>query len=78
MPQLELAQVSLRDAATGTDITIFDVDPQSYDPFHVPIRGSVHPTLDGGVTHQTFGLNIQDFVLQLSGLIADPLTLRAL
>lgn len=78
MAGLGYAQVSLRDADTGTDITVFDVDPESYDPFNVPIRGSVHVALDGTVTHQTFGVNIKDFRIAITGRITELDTVKAL
>lgn len=78
MSSLALAQVSLRHADTGLSVVVFDVDPQSYDPFAAPVRGSSIPVLDGGTVHQVFGLQEMDFRIQVQGNITDPDTLKAL
>lgn len=78
MPSLELGEVSLRIAATGLSVVTFDVDPQSYDPFNAPVRGSTIPTLDGGAIHQVFGLQQKDFRIQVQGLLTAYDTLTAL
>ena len=78
MPGLGLAEVSLRNASTGLDITVFDIDPESYDPFAVTKRGSVHQTLDGSTIYQEFGVNQRDFVITIAGTIVDIDTLTAL
>lgn len=66
---LAASQVSLADYPTGLNVVVFDLDPQSYDPFAVPIRGSSSKVLDGTVVHQAFGLRQSDFVIQLRGLV---------
>lgn len=78
MSSLALAQVSLRHADTGLSAVVFDVDPQSYDPFTAPVRGSSTPVLDGGTVHQVFGLQEMDFRIQVQGIITDYDTLTAL
>lgn len=78
MPSLALASVSLRNAATGLDITVFDIDPETYEPFNVARRGSIHPTLDGGSIFQDFGLQERDWSLNIGGQLTDIDTLTAL
>ena len=78
MPGLALANVSLSDYPSGANEVIFDVDPESYNPFSVPIRGSSMKTLDGGVLHQTFGLKQADFVIQMSGTMTEYATVQAI
>lgn len=70
MAALALGSISLRDADTGDNVTIFDVDPDVYRPLEFPIRGSVFPTLDGGVIRQVMGLKVKDLVIQLEGRLA--------
>ena len=78
MPGLELSQISLRDYPTGLNVVTFDVDPDSYAPFTVPIRGSSTKVLDGSTVHQVFGHRVQDFTIELSGIITEYETLQAL
>lgn len=78
MAALALGEISLKDADTGSNEVIFDVDPQVYRPLDLPIRGSVFPTLDGGAIRQVMGAFPKDLVLTLEGLIATPETLAAL
>lgn len=77
MPSLALASVSLTDYPSGLNTVVFDVDPESYDPFSVPIRGSSMKALDGTVLHQTFGLKQGDFVIRLSGTMTEYATVQA-
>ena len=74
---LALSSVSLRNT-DGSNVTVFDVDPTSYDPLNVPRRGSVHKTLDGGAVFQSFGVRQRDFVINLQGQIVELDTLAAL
>lgn len=78
MPPLAAGSVSLRNADTGLDITIFSVDPTRYDPFNVAKRGSSHPVLSGSVIHQDFGLKQADFIISLDVPITDYVTAQAL
>lgn len=77
MAALALASVSLRNT-DGTNITVFDVDPTSYDYYNVPRRGSVHKTLSGSAIFQTFGVKQRDFVFNITGQIVDLDTLAAI
>src|SRR6185437_4185633 len=77
MPGLALASVSLSDYPSGLNTVVFDVDPESYNPFNVPIRGSSMKVLDGTVLHQTFGLKQGDFVIQMSGTMTEYATVQA-
>jgi hypothetical protein len=78
MAALALGEISLKDADTGNNEVVFDVDPTVYRPLDFPIRGSVFPTLDGGVVRQVMGVKQKDNVLTLEGLIATPETLALL
>lgn len=78
MPGLGLAAVSIADFPSGLNKVILDVDPNVYDPFQVPIRGSVIKVLDGTVVNQVFGLNPMDWVLTLSGYSTDYSTIQSL
>lgn len=78
MPALELGSISLRDADTGLNVVILDVDPTVYKPLELPVRGSVFPTLDGGAIRQVLGVKAKDLVLQLEGIIATQENLDAL
>ncbi len=72
------SQVSLRDAATGLNVTVFSVDPTSYNPFANAQRGSSHQVLDGTQVHQFFGLQQADFVIQFETQITDYVTAQEL
>jgi len=78
MAALALGEISLKDAETGFNETVFDVDPTVYRPFELPVRGSTFPTLDGGVIRQVLGVKQKDLTLTLEGQIASPETLAAL
>ena len=78
MAALELGSISLRDADTGNNVVIFDVDPTVYKPLELPIRGSVFPTLDGGAIRQVLGVKQKDLVLTLEGVLATQENLDAL
>ena len=69
MAALNLAEISLKDADTGNNEVIFDVNPTTYRPFELPVRGQVFPTLDGGAVRQILGVHARDLVLQLEGFI---------
>lgn len=75
---LNAASVSLADYPTGLNKVIFDIDPAVYSPFKVPIRGSSIKVLDGTVVRQVFGLQPQDFVIELRGQITAYATMQAL
>ncbi len=75
---LNASQITIADFPTGFNLVRLDIDPSSYDPFAVPIRGSSAPVLDGTVVHQVFGTNIEDFTITLRGLITAIPTLQAL
>jgi len=75
---LNASAVTLADYPTGLNLVRLDIDPTSYDPFAIPIRGSSGQALDGSVIHQVFGLNIEDFTITLRGQITAIPTLQAL
>jgi hypothetical protein len=75
---LNAASVTLADYPTGLNLVRFDIDPNSYSPFNVPIRGSSVQVLDGSVVHQFFGLNAKDFGIEVSGQITAIPTLEAI
>lgn len=75
---LNAAAVSLRDYGTGLNVVTFDIDPVSYDPFSLPIRGSSGRTLDGSVVHQLLGHNVADLVIKIQGQLTEVDTLDAL
>ena len=78
MPGLGAAQVSLREYPSGLVPVVFDIDPETYDPFNIPIRGSSTKVLSGCVQHQLFGHNLRDFVIQVQGRITEIDTMTAL
>ena len=78
MADLAASAVSLRDPATGGDITTFNVDPTRYDPFANAHRGSSHKVLSGSVVHQFLGLQQADFVIALEAPMTDYTIVRAL
>ena len=78
MPGLAAAQVSLSDYPSGLNTVVFDVDPTSYNPFAVPIRGSTAKVLDGTVVQQVFGLQQADFVINLQGFMTDYSTVQSI
>lgn len=78
MPGLSLGEVSLRDYLTGLNVVTWDVDPDSYNPFVVPIRGSSTKVLDGSTIQQFFGHRQQDFTIEMSGIITEYETVQAL
>lgn len=78
MPGLGASAISLADYDTGLNVVTFDVDPLTYDPFSVIVRGSSMKALDGGVVHQFFGVNTADYVIQMTGYITEYDTLKAL
>lgn len=75
---LNLAKITIADFPTGLNQITFDIDPQSYDPFAVPIRGSSAQVLDGTVVHQFFGLQPEDFTITVTGFLLAYDTLQAL
>ena len=78
MPPLAESQLSLRDVATGLDVTTFSIDPTQYDPFSNAQRGSSHKVLSGSVVHQFLGLQQADFVIRLETQVTDYSTMQAL
>lgn len=78
MPNLAASAVSLRDPATGGDVTTFNVDPTRYDPFANAHRGSSHKVLSGSVVHQFLGLQQADFVIALEAPMTDYTIVRDL
>ena len=78
MPVLTESQLSLRDVATGLDVTTFSVDPTSYDVHALAPRGSSHKVLSGSVIHQFLGVRQADFVIRLETQITDYDTFKAL
>lgn len=78
MAALSLGEINLKDADTGLNEVILDVNPDVYKPLALPVRGQTFPTLDGGAIRQVLGVHAKDQVLTLEGLIATPETLAAL
>ena len=78
MPGLGAGSVSLREYPSGLNVVIFDIDPESYDPFSVPLRGSSTRVLSGCVQHQLFGHQERDFVISLQGRITETDTMTDL
>lgn len=78
MPSLALASVALSEYPSGANKVIFDIDPQTYNPFSVSIRGSATKVLDGTVLYQTFGLKQGDFVIEIQGTLTEYATVQAL
>ncbi len=78
MPPLAASAMSLRDVATGLDVTTFSVDPTAYDPFSNAKRGSSHKVLSGSVIHQDFGLREADFLVSVQVPLTDYETVQAL
>ena len=78
MADLAASAVSLRDPATGGDITTFNVDPTRYDPFANAHRGSSHKVLSGSVVHQFLGLQQSDFVIALEAPMTDYTIVQSL
>jgi hypothetical protein len=75
---LGLSAVSIADYPSLLNNVVLDVDPNVYNPFEVPLRGSSTKVLDGTVVHQLFGLNPSDWTIQLSGYITSYQTVQAL
>lgn len=78
MAGLALSSVSLRDYPSGANVLVLDLDPESYSPFDVPVRGSSTRVLDGTTVHQYLGLKVQDFRLTLQGRLTEIDTFTAL
>jgi len=78
MPGLGAGSVSLREYPSGISVVTFDIDPDAYDPFAVPIRGSSTKVLSGCVQHQLFGQSVRDFVITLQGRITELETFQSL
>lgn len=68
---LNAGAVSIEDYPGGTNKVTFDVDPTSYSPFEVPIRGRVDRVLDGTTVRQFLGLQPRDWVISLQGSITE-------
>ncbi len=78
MPGLNASSVTLADYPTGLNLVTFDIDPSTYNPFTVGIRGNSMKVLDGTVLHQFLGLQKSDFVIQMAGVLTEYDTLKAL
>jgi hypothetical protein len=78
MPGLGAGSVSLREYPTGLNVVTFDIDPEAYDPFSIPLRGSSTKVLSGCVQHQLFGHNKRDFVITAQGQITEVVTMTDL
>jgi hypothetical protein len=78
MPGLGAGSVSLREYPSGISVVTFDIDPDSYDPFNIPLRGSSTKVLSGCVQHQLFGHQKRDFIIQVQGRITEIDTMTAL
>lgn len=78
MAALNLGEISLKDADTGLNEVVFDINPEVYKPLGLPVRGSVFPTLDGGAIRQVLGVHAKDLVLTLEGQIPTAENLAAL
>jgi hypothetical protein len=78
MPGLGAGAVSLREYPSGLSVVTFDIDPDSYSPFSVPLRGSSTKVLSGCVQHQLFGHQKRDFVIEIQGRITEIDTMTAL
>lgn len=76
MPALNLGEISLMDP-NGSNVTTFDIDPDTYDPMNAPIRGGSFQTVGGGVVNQSFGVIPADNVINLAGIITKE-TVQAL
>ena len=77
MASIELAEFQLSDPETGLNVTIFDVDPETYDPFNLPIRGNSFQAVDGSVINQVFGTYPADMTVDVSGEMLQD-TVRAI
>ena len=55
-----------------------DIDPDNYIMLGGRRRGSVHRLIDGTTVYQDRGINETDLVIQLSGVLTDVNTLKAL
>lgn len=75
---LNASSITLADYPSGLNVVRLDIDPQVYNPFNDPIRGSSAKVLDGTVVHQFFGLQQQDFTIELQGQITAYATMQAL
>jgi hypothetical protein len=78
MAALEASEISLQDATTGLNLVRLSVNPTVYQPYNLPVRGSLMQTLDGGVVRQVFGVHQQDMILNLEGFLTDTSTIQAL
>ena len=77
MAALGLSNLSIYDPDTGLNETVFDIDPDTYDPFNAPNRGSSFETVDGGRINQVFGVFETDMEINVAGQITQE-TFRAL
>jgi hypothetical protein len=66
-----LSQVKLSGVA-------LDIDPNDYIMLGGRRRGSVHRLIDGTTVYQDRGINPSDLVIQVSGILTDVTTLKAL
>jgi hypothetical protein len=55
-----------------------DIDPDNYIMLGGRRRGSVHRLIDGDTVYQDRGINPSDLVVQISGVLTDVNTLKAL
>jgi hypothetical protein len=60
------------------DNIALDIDPSEYVMLGGRRRGSIHRTIDGGTVYQDRGINETDLTIQMSGMLTDITTLKAL